>query len=42
MRIPIDLPAWKSLQAHAAATRELPMRDLFARDPKRAETLSLR
>ena len=42
MRIPIDLPAWKELKKHAATVREIPMRDLFARDPKRAETLSLR
>ena len=42
MRLPVDLSAWKSLQAHAAATRDLQMRDLFAKDPKRAESLSLR
>ena len=42
MRIPIDLPAWKSLQAHASATRDLQMRDLFAKDPQRAESFSLR
>ena len=41
MRTPIDLPAWHSLQKHAASTRELGMRDLFAQDPRRAETLSL-
>ena len=42
MRLPVDLSAWKSLQAHAAATRDLQMRDLFAKDPNRGETLSLR
>ena len=42
MRIPVDFPAWKSLQAHAAAMREIRMRDLFAKDPGRAEALSLR
>ena len=42
MRTPIDLPAWHSLQKHAASTRELGMRDLFAQDPRRAETFSLR
>ena len=42
MRVPVDLPAWKSLQTHAAATRETHMRDLFAKDAKRGETFSLR
>ncbi|NBS55196.1 glucose-6-phosphate isomerase, partial [bacterium] len=42
MRVPVNLPAWKSLQAHAATTREMHMRDLFAKDTKRAETFSLR
>ncbi len=42
MRIPVDFPAWKSLQAHAAGMREIRMRDLFAKDPGRAEALSLR
>ena len=42
MRVPVDLPAWKSLQTHAAATRETQMRDLFAKDAKRGETFSLR
>jgi glucose-6-phosphate isomerase len=42
VRIPIDLPVWKELEKHAAATRDLQMRDLFARDPRRAETFSLR
>jgi len=42
VRLPIDLPAWKSLQDHASATRDVQMRDLFAKDPRRAETFSLR
>ena len=42
MRVPINLPSWKSLQTHAEATRDIQMRDLFAQDPKRAESLSLR
>ena len=42
MRLPVDLPAWNSLQAHAAALRETHMRDLFDKDAKRAETFSLR
>ena len=42
MRIPIDLPAWNDLQKHAAATRDQQMRDLFAKDPKRAESFSSR
>ena len=42
MRIPIDLPAWKELEKHALATRDLQMRDLFAKDPRRAESFSLR
>jgi glucose-6-phosphate isomerase len=42
VRSPIDLPAWKELEKHAAATRATLMRDLFAQDPKRAETFSLR
>ena len=42
MRIPIDLPAWQELEKHAAATRDHQMRDLFAKDPKRAESFSSR
>ena len=42
MRRPTDLPAWQELEKHATAMRDVPMRDLFARDPKRAETFSLR
>ena len=42
MRIPVDLPAWKELEKHALATRDLQMRDLFAKDPRRAESFCLR
>ena len=42
MRNPIDLPSWKELQKHASVIRNLPMRDLFAKDSTRAETFSLR
>jgi len=40
MRIPIDLPAWKALANHAPTIP--PMRELFAKDPNRASTLSHR
>ncbi len=40
MRIPIDLPAWKALASHAPTIP--PMRELFAKDPNRASTLSHR
>jgi glucose-6-phosphate isomerase len=40
MRIPIDLPAWKALASHAPTIP--PMRELFAKDPNRAATLSHR
>ena len=40
MRIPIDLPAWKALASHAPTVP--PMRELFAKDPNRASTLSHR
>ena len=42
MRAPIELPSWKELEKHAAATRDLQMRDLFAKDPRRTESFSLR
>jgi glucose-6-phosphate isomerase len=42
MRIPIDLPAWKKLEKHAEATRDLVMHDLFDQDPRRAESFSIR
>ncbi len=42
MRRPIDLPAWQELVKHAVTMGDVPMRDLFARDPKRAEIFSLR
>jgi len=38
---PTQLPAWHALEAHARAIESEHMRDLFARDPKRFETLSL-
>ena len=37
-----DKPAWKALQAHFEHTRGLHMRELFAQDPQRFETFSLR
>jgi glucose-6-phosphate isomerase len=40
MRTPIDLPAWKALASHAPTIP--PMRELFAKDPNRASTLSHR
>ena len=40
MRPPIDLPAWKALASHAPTVP--PMRELFAKDPNRASTLSHR
>ena len=40
MRIPIDLPAWTALASHAPTIP--PMRELFAKDPNRASTLSHR
>jgi glucose-6-phosphate isomerase len=40
MPSPIDLPAWKDLSWHAATVP--PMRDLFAKDPKRATAFSHR
>jgi len=35
------LPAWQALEKHAAAVRELHLRDLFARDPGRASRFSV-
>ncbi|HUJ28819.1 MAG TPA: glucose-6-phosphate isomerase [Myxococcales bacterium] len=35
-------PAWLALQQHHAAMRDVHLRDLFARDPQRAQALSLR
>jgi len=40
MRTPIDLPAWKALASHTPTIP--PMRELFAKDPNRASTLSHR
>ncbi len=37
-----DTPAWKALDAHRDACRDLHMRDLFAADPERFERFSLR
>ncbi len=36
-----QLPAWKALEAHAALSSSLHLRDLFAQDPGRAERFSL-
>jgi len=36
----IQLPAWKSLQAHYAKVQNLHLRQLFADDPKRGERLT--
>src|SRR5271165_928043 len=36
----IQLPAWKSLQAHYAKVRDLHLRQLFADDPTRGERLT--
>jgi glucose-6-phosphate isomerase len=33
-------PAWKALQAHSEAIRQLPLRELFSRDPARGERLT--
>jgi glucose-6-phosphate isomerase len=35
-----ELPAWKALEAHYRAVRDLHLRALFADDPRRAERLS--
>jgi glucose-6-phosphate isomerase len=35
-----SLEAWKALSAHCSATRTVHMRELFAADPKRVETMS--
>jgi glucose-6-phosphate isomerase len=36
-----ERPAWKALEGHAQATRDLRMLDLFAQDPQRATDFSL-
>jgi glucose-6-phosphate isomerase len=36
-----DTAAWRALEAHAAETRELHLRELFADDPTRGERLTL-
>lgn len=35
-----DQPAWKALEKHRAATRDLHLRQLFAEDPQRGERLN--
>ena len=42
MAAPVDLPAWKALEAHRREMSGTHMRDLFAQDPKRFEHFSLR
>jgi glucose-6-phosphate isomerase len=39
---PVNLPAWKALQKHQQEMAEVHMRDLFAHDPQRFESFSLR
>jgi glucose-6-phosphate isomerase len=41
MTAPVDLLAWKALEAHRDATRDRSMRDLFAADPDRFRRFSL-
>jgi glucose-6-phosphate isomerase len=38
----VDLPAWQALQKHQREMAEVRMRDLFAQDPQRFESFSLR
>ena len=40
MTAPVDLPAWKALEAHRDTTRDRRMRDLFAADPDRFRKFS--
>ena len=43
MPLPLtQLPAWKALRAHHSDFAHTPMRELFAADPKRFETFSMR
>ena len=37
---PNELPAWKALQAHRDATKDVTLKQLFAGDPKRGERLN--
>ncbi|MCP4077230.1 MAG: glucose-6-phosphate isomerase [Gammaproteobacteria bacterium] len=37
-----DLPAWKKLQQHYLDTKDIHMRELFAQDPERYESFSLK
>ena len=39
---PTKTSAWRDLEAHFQEIKGLHMRDLFARDPKRAEKFSVR
>ncbi|BAE53218.1 glucose-6-phosphate isomerase [Paramagnetospirillum magneticum] len=39
---PVELPAWKELEALAATTGRRPMRDMFAEDPGRFDRFSAR
>ncbi|HEV3082327.1 MAG TPA: glucose-6-phosphate isomerase [Gemmataceae bacterium] len=42
MSTPLQLPAWKALEAHYQKVANLHMRDLFREDPKRFDRFSLR
>jgi len=42
MSTPTQLPAWKALESHYEAMKDVHMRDLFAADPHRFEKFSLR
>ena len=37
----VESAAWKALEAHAATSRTLHLRDLFAQDPTRGERLQV-
>jgi glucose-6-phosphate isomerase len=36
-----ERPAWKALAAHCQRTRDIPLRELFAKDPRRGERLAM-
>jgi len=42
LKNPVDLPAWKMLEAHAAQISEQQMRDWFEQDPHRFKDMSIR
>src|SRR5262245_20679413 len=42
MTRPIDLPAWKALEAHQKEMASVHLRDLFQQDPRRFDQFSLR